>query len=222
MAPRGLHTKVVLNSWFAACVVAAASTFVANFGHAAAHEVPSITASSAVAQSRTAPKFVTQFQNRNHRFEATDCGPAAMTSVAKSLGVIGAGESDASAIEHLAAIGQTSDAGTTIDGMGQMARSLRLSFDWAWGTNPRSVAEALRQGKRIVAGGNASSLPWRRGRDVINHYLVIADVTEHGTFVVYDPMDRLPVHRELTADELVAFHETSPLDGVTIAIDRAN
>jgi hypothetical protein len=220
MSPRKSRLALILSSAIVACLVTAA-TAVAGIG-GTAHASGKATTHSVSSTPRTAPRFVTQFQAQHHRFEATNCGPASMTSVAKSLGAIAASESDFSAIEQLATIGHTSEGGTTIEGMGQIAKSLGLSFDWTWGTNPNAVAAKLREGKRIIAGGNMLALPWRAGAGVINHYIVIAGVTERGTFLAYDPMDYSAVAHELTASELTAFHMGSDRGGVTMAIDRVN
>jgi hypothetical protein len=181
---------------------------------------PKAAESESAHKVRTLPPFVTQFQAQPHPFAATNCGPATMTSVAKALGVIPASERDDVVIGNLAKVGHTSDEGTSVDGMRAIAESLGLGFEWIWGTDPAAIATKLREGQRLVAGGNGNALPWRVGPTVMNHYIVIADVTPQGTFVVYDPMDRTALKHELTAAELVLFNSSSPRGGVTIALDR--
>lgn len=226
MASHKPRRLLVLTAWVVAGLATAASAVASKGlgeGGADAAMAPSPRGPTveARADARSLPPFVSQFQEHTRRLESTSCGPAAMTSVAKSLGVIAMSERDDAVIEHLSAIGHTSESGTSVDGMTAIATSLGLKLDWMWGTNLRAILEKLREGSRVIAGGNALALPWRGGDGVLNHYIVVADVTARGTFLVYDPMDRTPTVHEISPGELAQFNVTSPGGGVTLAIARA-
>jgi LysM repeat protein len=148
---------------------------------------------------------------------AQNCGPAVMAMLARKHGLAGQGMDDADLITALGKVGQTTDKGTTGNGLIAMADQMGIKSEAAPGANSSWVLSQLQQGKDVVANGDYWALPNHLdgGRDTSPHYILLTGIDANGNIKVEDPMD--PNLRAITPDQLDMYTREHPEGGFNIA-----
>lgn len=150
----------------------------------------------------------------------SNCGPTSAAMIARAFGY-GAGMTDAKLINHLGAIGGTTSAGTSVNGIAAMARAMGKqgtvkgpSADTAW------IADQLRAGKMVVANGDYYAMAPHDASKIGSggHYVAVIGLDGNGNFLVHDPADRGIQNKSFTPDQLARFINANRNGGWQVSI----
>lgn len=170
---------------------------------------------------RTNVPYINQYRpdgaERGYGNGPSNCGPTSAAMIARSLGY-GQGMTDAQLINHLGAIGGTTAAGTSVNGISAMARAMgKQGVVKGPGANTDWMVEQLRAGKQVVANGDYYAMPPHQdeGR-TSGHYVTVYGVDGNGNFLVHDPADKNV--KSVTAAQMRHFINSNPNGGWQVSI----
>jgi hypothetical protein len=133
-----------------------------------------------------------------------------MAMIARSMGY-GSNMTDAQLINNLGAVGGTSSAGTSINGIVAMANQIGANADVHGPQADLSwMDQSLAAGKKIVANGNYYDEPGHGSGDS-GHYIDVVGKTSDGNYIVEDPAD--PNEHTFTPAQMAAFINGNTTNG---------